>query len=74
MAVLRVLEAVSLVTTIIGLYFIGEKDAIGFLVFDVSLCCQIYIFCKNKNWFLVCQMIVLILFNTYNYIKWVGGI
>lgn len=74
MALLRILEIISLITTVVGLYMLGEKDPLGFLIFDVSLSCQIYIFAKHKNWFLICQMIVLIVFNTYNYFKWTGGI
>lgn len=74
MGFLRVLEIISLITTTIGLYFLGIKDPYGFLIFDISLFCQGYIFVKNKNWFLVFQMFVLITFNTYNYFKWIGGV
>lgn len=74
MDILRILEIISLITTVIGLYLLGEKDAYGFLIFDISLCCQAYIFFKGKNWFLLFQMFVLIVFNTYNYFKWTGGI
>ena len=68
------LEILSLITTILGLILLGEKDALGFLVFDVSLACQIVIFSRQKNRFLIFQMIILICFNTYNYMKWIGGI
>lgn len=67
---LRTLEIISLITTIFGLYFLGEKKRIGFLIFDASLCCQFYIFYNQSNWFLCFQMVVLVMFNTYNYIKW----
>lgn len=70
MDVLRKLEIVSLITTLIGLYLLGEKISYGFLIFNISLVCQVYIFFKGKNWFLVCQMIVLIVFNSYNFLKW----
>jgi len=73
MGILRALEIVSLITTLIGLYMLGEKIALGFLIFTISLGCQIYIFYKGRNWFLVVQMAVLITFNIYNYGKWVGG-
>lgn len=73
MGFLRILEIVSLVTTLIGLYLLGEKEALGFLIFTVSLICQFYIFYKGRNWFLVIQMLVLIIFNIYNYNKWIGG-
>lgn len=74
MGILRIFEIISLITTIIGLYLLGEKIAFGFLTFTLSLMCQFYIFYKNKNWFLVIQMVVLILFNIFNYYKWIGGI
>ncbi len=73
LSLLRWLEIGSLITTIVGLYLLGEKKALGFLVFTVSLGCQLYIFYKGENWFLVVQMIILILFNMYNYRKWVRG-
>ena len=65
-----VLEIASLITTIIGLYLLGEKDKNGFLVFDASLLCQMYIFYIQGHIFLIIQMAVLIFFNTINYIKW----
>ncbi len=67
------LSIISLITTIIGLYLLGEKKASGFLVFTASLACQMYIFHSQKNWFLFFQMIVLITFNVVNYRKWVRG-
>ena len=72
-SLLRILEIISLITTLIGLYFLGEKMAIGFLIFTISLGCQVYIFYKGKNWFLVAQMITLITFNMYNFNKWLGA-
>jgi hypothetical protein len=73
MDLLRWLEIVSLITTLIGLYLIGEKRPAGFMVFNISLLCQAYIFYQKTHWFLLIQMAVLILFNLYNYSKWVGG-
>ena len=73
-----ILSIISLITTIIGLYQLGEKISFGFIMFSVSLVCQMYIFyfpnpdaCKGPNWFLVIQMIVLIIFNLINYRKWI---
>lgn len=74
MGFLRILEITSLIMTVIGLYFIGEKDPLGPLFHMVSLICQMIIFYKNKNWFLIFQMIILIGFNIYIYFKWIGGI
>lgn len=69
-----ILSIISLGTTLVGLWFLGEKKSSGFLIFTVSLLCQIIIFYVLKNWFLVCQMIVLIVFNIYNYRKWTKGV
>ena len=74
MDVLRVLEICSLITTIIGLYLLGEKQAIAFHIYNISLACQAYIFYKHKNWFLIFQMAVLVAFNLFNYYKWTGAI
>jgi len=69
MAILT-LSIVSLITTIIGLWFLGEKNKNGFLIFNVSLNCQFILFWIQGNWFLMIQMVVLIAFNTWNYLKW----
>lgn len=74
MGLLRILEITSLITTLIGLYLIGEKLPAGFMVFNISLLCQAYIFYVGKKWFLIIQMGVLISFNMFNYLKWTGGI
>ena len=74
MDVLRVLEIVSLLTTIVGLYLIGEKKAIAFHIYNISLACQAYLFYANQQWFLFVQMFVLMGFNLYNYYKWTGAI
>ncbi len=74
MAIL-IVSIISLVTTIIGLYLLGEKRPVGFLIFTISLTCQMYLFYipqhrDGPNWFLIIQMIVLIIFNLWNYRKW----
>lgn len=68
------LQIISLLTTLIGLWLLGEKKASGFIIFTISLACQFGIFLVEEKWFLVVQMIVLILFNIYNYQKWVRGL
>ena len=68
--VILILSIISLITTLIGLYLLGEKKANGFLIFTFSLACQLYIFYLQKNWFLFTQMIALIVFNIWNYRKW----
>lgn len=67
---LRILEIISLITTIVGLYLLGEKVAFGFILFTASIICQMFIFYLGKNWFLVIQMLVLVFFNMRNYFKW----
>lgn len=69
MAILT-LSIISLITTLIGLYLLGEKKSLGFVVFTGSLLCQMYIFYTQENWFLCVQMLVLIVFNLINYRKW----
>lgn len=65
-----IVSIISLITTIIGLYLLGEKNELGFVIFTLSLSCQMYIFWIQSNWFLVFQMIVLVIFNLRNYKKW----
>lgn len=72
MDVLTILSIAALITTVIGLWLLGEKDRNGFMIFNVSLLCQLYIFYKQNNWFLFAQMIILIIFNTINFSKWKG--
>lgn len=64
------LQVVSLITTLIGLYLLGEKNKHGFSIFTISLACQCILFYAESKWFLVVQMIVLIIFNFRNYFKW----
>jgi len=64
------LSIISLITTCIGLYWLGNKNKNGFLIFNVSLNCQLILFWMQNNWFLIIQMVILIGFNTYNYLKW----
>ncbi len=68
--VILVLSIISLITTLIGLYLLGEKKASGFLIFTISLLCQTWIFYLQSNEFLFIQMIILIIFNIWNYCKW----
>jgi hypothetical protein len=71
--VILILSIISLITTLIGLYHLGEKERIGFLIFTISLMCQMWIFYLQNNKYLFVQMIVLIIFNIWNYFKWKKG-
>jgi hypothetical protein len=68
--VILILSIISLITTLIGLYHLGEKEKVGFLIFNISLICQMFIFSLQNNKFLFVQMIILIIFNIWNYYKW----
>jgi len=61
---------ISLIATLIGLYLLGEKKSSGFIIFSISLIFQLYIFYNQNNYFLIFQMLVLIIFNVVNYKKW----
>jgi len=71
--VVYIISAISMLTTFIGLYFVSEKNKSGFIFYTISLGCQLYLFLIQENWFLVSQMVVLILSNLYVYIKWSKG-
>ena len=64
------ISAVSLITTLIGLYYIGEKNKWGFVYHTVSVTIQGYLFFVLNNWFLVIQMVILSIFNIRNYLLW----
>jgi hypothetical protein len=59
---------ISLIYTLAGLYALGKKYKIGFMLYNVSLMCQIYLL--RDNVFLIFQLIVLMVFNCRNYMKW----
>ena len=65
-----IISIISLITTVVGLYYLGEKKAAGYIWFTISLTCQLYLFYISQNIFLVIQMLVLIVFNIRNYRKW----
>jgi len=68
--VVILISAISLITTLIGLYYIGEKNKWGFVHHTISVVIQGYLFFVLQNWFLVIQMIILAAFNVRNYYKW----
>ena len=70
---LNKLGIVCLILTVISLIFVGEKIAIGWLIFIISYVIQIYVFHKTKQKFLIFQMLVLSVFSIWNYFKWTTG-
>lgn len=73
MDILNKLGVISLVLTLVSLFFVGEKIALGWLIFIVSYAIQIFVFYKTKQKFLIIQMVILSIFSIYNYNKWIGG-
>jgi len=73
MDILNKVGIVSLGLTLISLLLVGEKIAVGWLIFIISYALQMFIFYKTKQKFLIIQMIILSLFSIYNYNKWIGG-
>lgn len=67
------IQIVSLLATLVGLYLISEKNKLGFIFYVVSLLCQLYLFAESKYWFLVFQMVLLIILNIITYLKWKKG-
>ena len=63
-----IISIVSLVTTLWGLYLLGKKDKLGFMAYNISLVCQIYLF--KGNTFIVIQLFILAVFNIRNFLKW----
>ena len=64
------ISIISIVTTLIGLYFVSEKKKCGFIYYTISLTAQGYLFVLQQNWLLVLQMLILILSNVWVYWKW----
>lgn len=64
------LEVVSFLLTILAMYLVGVPSKHCFTVFCVSQLLQIIIFSYDKRWFLILQMVALIVFNVINYFRW----
>lgn len=74
MAILEIyIQVISLMATIAGIYLISEKRKSGFLLYVISLMCQVFLFYKSQYWFLVGQMVLLITLNIWTYFKWKKG-
>ena len=67
------LQIVSLITTLVGIYFIAKKIRFGFVCYIVSLLCQGALFSMRNDWVLVFQMLVLITCNFYAFNEWKKG-
>jgi len=64
------ISSISLLATIVGLWYLGNKKKSGFVIFTISVLLQAILFFKLSNWFLFVQMFILAGFNMHNYFKW----
>jgi hypothetical protein len=70
MRLLRGLEIASFGLTVVALYLLSLPNIHTFTVFAISMFVQMVIFYKTKQPFLFAQMVVILLFNVYNYMQW----
>lgn len=61
----------SFLMSIVALYLLGVPDKICFIIFSLSFVLQGVVFYRTKQWFLILQMILLLVFNIINYFKWI---
>lgn len=67
---LNILGAIAFILTIIALLCLRKQMSIGWIIFLPSYAIQIAIFLITKQWFLVCQMVMLIILSGINFIEW----
>lgn len=70
MDLLIFLGGISFILTLLAMYLIGKPSKHCFAIFCVSQIIQIFIFYETEQWFLILQMIALIIFNIVNYYRW----
>ena len=61
---------ISFILTFVGLIYLGEVNKICHLIFCCSYILQIYLFYKQKQFFLILLMITLTIFALLNYFLW----
>jgi len=69
MAILT-LSAIAFILTCLALLMLRVKNRYGWLVFIPSYAAQIIIFVMIQNWFLLIQMIVLLVLSVVNFKEW----
>jgi len=67
---LNIMGAFAFLLTCAGLMILRFKNSNGWLILLPSYLIQIIIFWETKQYFLLLQMIVLLVFSLLNYIKW----
>lgn len=63
---------ISFILTFVGLIYLGRVDKICHIIFCVSYSLQIYLFYKQKQYFLILQMVTLAVFAIINYLMWMN--
>jgi len=66
----NIFGAAAFILTCVALMLLRKKNSQGWIVFLPSYLIQIIIFWHTKQFFLIFQMIVLLIFSIVNYIKW----
>ena len=69
-AIYNAIGAVSFLLTIAALFLLGKPDRRAHILFIISCSIQIIIFVGTGQFFLLCQMLVLIAFGFRNYHEW----
>lgn len=64
------LGLISFILTIIALWLLGMPNKWCYGFFTVSMIIQGIVFHRTKQWWLMVQMVVLIIFNVINYLRW----
>ena len=67
---LNFLGLIAFVLTVVAMYLIGKPSIRCYVFFVLSQILQVYIFYETKQWFLILQMFMLIVFNGINYVRW----
>lgn len=70
MDLLNSLGAITFIATLIAMYLVGKPDIKCYAFFCIGQSISIYIFYTTGQWFLILQMVGLIIFNIVNYFKW----
>lgn len=70
MDLLNILGLLSFILTILALHLLGAPNRWCFPVFIISIVAQVIIFSVTRQWFLLCQMGVLLFYNIRNWISW----
>jgi len=65
-----VIQVLIPVLTLIGLWLLGDKKRIAFMIFNACQLLIIYSAITTKSWGILAMSIIYIVFNIINFIKW----